>query len=42
MDYSQFQVKYINLPTIEYKPIEIPDIDDVPDISNISYLNGEA
>lgn len=42
MDYSQFQVKYIDLPTIEYKPIELPDIDDIPDISNITYLNGEA
>ena len=42
MDYSQFQVKYIDLPTMEYKPIEIPNIDDVPDISNITYLNGEA
>lgn len=44
MDYSQFQIKYINTPTAEYK---LPNIEQVVsleplDISNISYLNGEA
>lgn len=44
MDYSQFQVKYLNTPTIEYKPIELSSstVEQVPDISRISYLNGEA
>lgn len=44
MDYSQFQIKYINTPTVEYK---LPNIEQTVspeplDISNISYLNGEA
>lgn len=43
MDYSQYQVKYIENPTFIQK---IPEIDydssDTPDISNISQLNAEA
>lgn len=41
MDYSQYQVKYIENPTFVQK---IPEIDsiDIPDISNISQLNAEA
>jgi len=39
MDYSQFQVKYINNPDIN---TNLPEISFTPDISNISYLNGEA
>lgn len=45
MDYSQYQVKYIENPTFVQK---IPEIDydsinfDTPDISNISQLNAEA
>lgn len=45
MDYSQYQVKYIENPTFVSK---IPEINsdslnfDIPDISNISYLNAEA
>lgn len=39
MDYSQFQVKYIDNPDIN---TNLPEISFTPDISNISYLNGEA
>ena len=41
MDYSQYQVKYIENPTFVQK---IPEIDsiNIPDISNISQLNAEA
>lgn len=44
MDYSQFQVKYVNTPIIKFMPLELPEnaLEDTPDISNISYLNGEA
>ena len=40
MDYSQFQVNYIKTPTIESG--RLPEIQQSPDYSNISYLNGEA
>jgi hypothetical protein len=42
MDYSQFQVKYIDNPVLESG--KVPDIthSEMPDVSNISYLNGEA
>lgn len=42
MDYSQFQVKYIDNPVLESG--KAPDIVhmEIPDYSNISYLNGEA
>ncbi len=43
MDYSRFQVKYIENPTFVQK---IPEISneplEIPDISNIFYLNGDA
>ena len=46
MDYSRFQVKYINNNDQEQRSLEIPQDEtfdfDIPDISNISYLNGEA
>lgn len=38
MDYSQYQVKYIDTPIISQS---LPDI-EYPDIGNISYINGEA
>lgn len=38
MDYSQFQVKYIDTPTSNYT---IPDIEPIH-LDNIAYLNGEA
>lgn len=42
MDYSQYQVKYIENPTI--KSQKLPEIEylEIPDVSNISYLNAEA
>lgn len=43
MDYSQYQVKYIDNPAISSS---LPNIslntEDIPDISSISYINGEA
>lgn len=43
MDYSQYQVKYIENPTFVQKIPEIDSINfDTPDISNISQLNAEA
>lgn len=46
MDYSRFQVKYINNNDQKQRSLEIPQDEtfdfDIPDISNISYLNGEA
>ena len=40
MDYSQYQVKYIDTPIISQS---LPDIEqETPDIGNISYINGEA
>ena len=40
MDYSQYQVKYIDTPIISQS---LPDIEqETPDIGNITYLNGEA
>jgi len=43
MDYSQFQVKYIENPTFVQKVPEISNESfEIPDISNIFYLNGEA
>ena len=40
MDYSQFQVKYID--NIDPQPIEISQSFDIPDTSSLDYLNGEA
>ena len=43
MDYSQYQVKYIDNPAISSNLPDISfDSQDIPDISNISYINGEA
>jgi hypothetical protein len=43
MDYSQFQVKYIDNITPESRSLELPEETfSIPDISNLSYLNGEA
>lgn len=43
MDYSQFQVKYIENPTFVQKVPEISNESfDIPDVSSISYLNGDA
>lgn len=42
MDYSQFQVNYIKNPTLESGKLPTVEFTDVPDYSNISYLNGEA
>ena len=44
MDYSQYQVKYIDNVIPDSKPLDIPtgEFQDVPDYGNISYLNGEA
>ena len=44
MDYSQYQVKYIDNVIPDSKPLDIPtgEFQDVPNYGNISYLNGEA
>ena len=42
MDYSQFQVKYIDNIIPESKSIELPQSFDAIDTSSLDYLNGEA
>lgn len=41
MDYSQYQVKYIENPVFMQKEIDIPDIEPI-DFGNISYMEAEA
>lgn len=44
MDYSQFQVKYVDTKLPTSRLLEIPEgeMQDIPSYRNISYLNGEA
>jgi hypothetical protein len=41
MDYSQFQVKYIDTPAYSGRLPEIQDSEEIS-LGNLSYLDGEA